>query len=439
MKKLFLGVICLGVLSFSLSAIDAHAEESSNGVNFISTEQSYPEEAKKAGYTYEQYKDIVAIPNLPSENIIEDNSHIQSRATSPSDQQKVVNEAKKYLGVPYLWGGTTPAGFDCSGLVQYVFKNAVGINLPRVTTQQENAGKEISLNSLSPGDLLFFGDRGATYHVAIYIGNNQYIHAPQPGETVKVASISSYFMPSFARRVLNDNYTPEPKPVPVYDSVISGDWNGDGKDSVGMKRNNIFYLRNSLTSGKPETTFAFGKPEDEVIVGDWNGDGKDSIGIRRGNIFYLRNNLSSGEPDYVFAYGKPEDEVIVGDWNGDGKDSIGLKRDNVFYLRNNLTSGEPDYVFAFGKPTDQAIVGDWNGDGKDSIGLKRENIFYLRNALDTGNVDYEFAYGRPTDQAIVGDWNGNGKDTIGLKRGNTIYARNSLDNGDTDITFNLQF
>lgn len=156
----------------------------------------------------------MAIPSFPSEDIIEDKSNIQSRATSPSEQQKVVNEAKKYIGVPYVWGGTTPAGFDCSGLVQYVYKNAVGINLPRVTTQQEISGKEVSLNSLSPGDLLFFGNRGATYHVAIYIGNNQYIHAPQPGETIKIASISSYFMPSFARRVLNDSYTEKPIQIP---------------------------------------------------------------------------------------------------------------------------------------------------------------------------------------------------------------------------------
>ena len=172
-------------------------------------DELYPEEAQKAGFSYEQYESILKIPKLPDVAVEAAEVGPQSRATSPNDQQKVVNEARKYLGVPYVWGGTTPAGFDCSGLVQYVYKNAVGIALPRVTTQQETTGKEVSLSSLSPGDLLFFGNRGATYHVAIYIGNNQYIHAPQPGETVKVATMSG-FAPSFARRVLNDNYVPGP-------------------------------------------------------------------------------------------------------------------------------------------------------------------------------------------------------------------------------------
>ncbi|MBM7690298.1 cell wall-associated NlpC family hydrolase, partial [Enterococcus ureilyticus] len=115
----------------------------------------------------------------------------------------VVNLALKYLGVPYLWGGNTPAGFDCSGLVQYVYKNAVNITVPRVTTGQESSGKEVSLSSLQKGDLLFWGNRGRTDHVAIYIGNNKFIHAPQPGGVVEIVNINSY-KPNFARRILPD-------------------------------------------------------------------------------------------------------------------------------------------------------------------------------------------------------------------------------------------
>lgn len=207
MKKVFFVMCLFGFIGYSLSFDKVCAENSSDNVSNNDLNQSYPEEAKRAGYTYDQYKSIIAIPKLPSENIIEDNSYIQSRATSPSDQQKVVNEAKKYIGVPYLWGGTTPAGFDCSGLVQYVFKNSVGINLPRTAAQQGATGKEVSLNSLLPGDILFFVDNGETYHDAIYIGNNQFIHSPEPGESVQVTSMQ-YFAPSFARRVLDDNYNP---------------------------------------------------------------------------------------------------------------------------------------------------------------------------------------------------------------------------------------
>lgn len=110
-----------------------------------------------------------------------------------------VKEAKKYLGVPYVWGGTTPNGFDCSGLVQYVYA-ANNVLLPRVTTSQEYVGEMIGLNQLEPGDLVFFGARGATDHVGLYIGEGKYIHAPEPGDFVKITSISA-FTPSFGVRI----------------------------------------------------------------------------------------------------------------------------------------------------------------------------------------------------------------------------------------------
>lgn len=113
---------------------------------------------------------------------------------------QVVEMAKKQIGVPYLWGGTTRSGFDCSGLTQYVYRNARNINIGRVTTDQEKSGTIISLNQAQPGDLVFWGNKGASYHVAIYIGNAQYIHAPVQGENVKIGSFT-YYKPSFAVRV----------------------------------------------------------------------------------------------------------------------------------------------------------------------------------------------------------------------------------------------
>ena len=108
--------------------------------------------------------------------------------------------ALKYVGTPYAWGGSSPSGFDCSGLVQYVYKQA-GKNLPRTTSQQEYSGTVISVNQAQAGDLIFWGSRGSTYHVAIALGGGQYVHAPAPGQTVKVQSVSSAFMPSFAVRL----------------------------------------------------------------------------------------------------------------------------------------------------------------------------------------------------------------------------------------------
>lgn len=112
----------------------------------------------------------------------------------------VVAEARKYLGVPYVWGGTSPTnGLDCSGLVQLVFRN-LGVDLPRVARQQATVGTRIaSLSQAKPGDLL--GMRNGT-HIAIYIGGNQILHSPRPGETVSIRSLTSYDDIDTIRRVL---------------------------------------------------------------------------------------------------------------------------------------------------------------------------------------------------------------------------------------------
>lgn len=103
--------------------------------------------------------------------------------------------------IPYVWGGKTPAGFDCSGFVSYVFQHAAEISLPSYTVAMESYVNKESVSAAQPGDLLFWGTPGATYHVGIYLGNNQYASAPTFGQNVKVQTISSYFYPSFAGRV----------------------------------------------------------------------------------------------------------------------------------------------------------------------------------------------------------------------------------------------
>lgn len=100
--------------------------------------------------------------------------------------------------IPYVWGGSSLSGMDCSGLVAYVYKNALGVNLPHNTVSQEAFVSKHSVGTAKPGDILFWGNSGATYHDAIYLGNNQFVAAPEPGDNVKVQQISKYFMPSFA-------------------------------------------------------------------------------------------------------------------------------------------------------------------------------------------------------------------------------------------------
>lgn len=114
-------------------------------------------------------------------------------------QNEVIDNARQYLGVPYLWGGRTPNGFDCSGLVQYVY-GKTGKILPRTTIQQEQCGKLIGIKDAKAGDLYFWGERNHSYHVAIACGNGNYIHAPAPGQNVKYGKIE-FFKPDFAIRL----------------------------------------------------------------------------------------------------------------------------------------------------------------------------------------------------------------------------------------------
>jgi cell wall-associated NlpC family hydrolase len=96
--------------------------------------------------------------------------------------------AMKYLGIPYAWGGASPAGFDCSGLVMYVYAQ-LGILLPHYAAAQYGFGSPVSRDQLQPGDLVFFDGLS---HVGIYIGGGQMVHAPQTGDVVKISSLSDF-------------------------------------------------------------------------------------------------------------------------------------------------------------------------------------------------------------------------------------------------------
>ena len=110
-----------------------------------------------------------------------------SSSSSSSLGSQVVAYAKNFIGVPYVWGGSTPSGFDCSGFVQYVYRH-FGVSLPRTTYSQVAMGRSVSRSELVPGDLVFFRSAG---HVGIYVGNETYIHAPQTGRTISVDSMAS--------------------------------------------------------------------------------------------------------------------------------------------------------------------------------------------------------------------------------------------------------
>lgn len=120
-------------------------------------------------------------------------SNTAASVSISAKRQSVLNYAAQFLGVPYVYGGSTPSGFDCSGFTSYVFKNTVG-SIPRVAQAQYDATTRVSRDDLLPGDLVFFGSSTSSIsHVGIYVGSNQFIHAPSTGDVVKYSSLTGSY------------------------------------------------------------------------------------------------------------------------------------------------------------------------------------------------------------------------------------------------------
>lgn len=172
----------------------------------------------KIGYIRSDYVHLTQIPyeNRDSKNAPLFFVNGQSTGVTPSASalngssgtttaSRIVATAKQYIGVPYVWGGSTPNGFDCSGFVQYVF-NRHGITLPRTTTEQYRIGSYVSKSNLKIGDLVFLQNtyREGISHVGIYVGDGKMIHASSSKGVVISDLSSSYYTNHYygARRVL---------------------------------------------------------------------------------------------------------------------------------------------------------------------------------------------------------------------------------------------
>lgn len=120
--------------------------------------------------------------------------------TNPQGDNEIINTAKSFLGTPYVWGGTSPSGFDCSGFTQYVLAQN-GKSIPRTSQEQFASGQAVDKSQLQAGDLVFYGNGEAT-HVGIYEGNNKIIHSPHTGDVVKESDFSTYWTSAYlgARR-----------------------------------------------------------------------------------------------------------------------------------------------------------------------------------------------------------------------------------------------
>ena len=155
--------------------------------------------------------------------------------------------------------------------------------------------------------------------------------------------------------------------------MLVADFNGDKKDDIAVKNGNVFSIKyNATASGAADATVPYGKAEDYGLAGDWDGDGKATLGVRRGYTNLLRDTLTGGEADRTFAYGRSDDVAFVGDWNGDGKDTVSVRRGATLFVKNDLSGGDADTSFVYGRASDKLVVGDWTGAGKDTVAAVRK-------------------------------------------------------------------
>ncbi|MDU5509120.1 NlpC/P60 family protein [Enterococcus gilvus] len=259
----------------------------------VEAQDSEEKKALEAGFTKQQFDQIMNIPDV-------EEAAQPRMSRSMGQQNSIVSSARAQIGKPYAWGAAGPNAFDCGGLVKYVYKQATNTDLPMGTTNQEKYGTEASLGSLQPGDLLFYGNRGATYHVGIYVGNNQMIHSPQPGQTVKAVDIT-YFYPNFARRIVSSNGT-DPNVAPTTDGQAANE-------------RYIFRMYNK-NDGQHHYTQIMSEANNLIKVG-WNYEGVGWVSPTTGTSVYRMYNPNNGRHHYT-PYVYERDNLVKAGWKSEG-------------------------------------------------------------------------------------------------------------------------
>lgn len=189
-----------------VTTLSKNIAELQGQLNTLKTQESTEQQTKESlAKDITTYKTQITALQAEQKAYEEEQARIAAekaaREAKANMRQNLVNGAYAQLGKPYVWGAQGPNSFDCSGLMNYLYTNIAGLSIGSWTVPQESSGTKISVSEANIGDLLFWGSAGSTYHVAMYIGNGQYIAAPKPGDVVKVGSISSY-TPDFAVNVL---------------------------------------------------------------------------------------------------------------------------------------------------------------------------------------------------------------------------------------------
>ncbi len=212
---------------------------------------------------------------------------------------------------------------------------------------------------------------------------------------------------------------------PIESQYLAGNWNGSATEktsNIALRRDSLLLMDTNFT-GAHELSQNYGNPSsDKYVVGDWDGDGRDNIGVLRFNLLLMDTDFDN-KPNRQreFGRGDYESEYLIGDWDGDGDDNVAIRRGaDLFFDTDGV--GIHDLSYAFGNgTTDQYLVGDWDGNGTDNIGVRRGNTALL----DLGNGgaperSMTFGNGITECQYLVGDWDGDGDDELAVRRNNVI-------------------
>lgn len=161
----------------------------------------------KTGYIHPDYLTFgAAASSAVASTTTTTSASTVSYSSTSETRTKVLDYAAQFLGTPYVYGGSTPSGFDCSGFTSYVYANTVG-SIPRVAQSQFNATQRVTMDELLPGDLVFFGSSASSIsHVGIYVGDQIFIHSPHTGDVVKYDSLTGSYATRFqgGGRVITD-------------------------------------------------------------------------------------------------------------------------------------------------------------------------------------------------------------------------------------------
>jgi hypothetical protein len=220
------------------------------------------------------------------------------------------------------------------------------------------------------------------------------------------------------------------------DRYLVGDWDGDGRDNLAVRRGSEVYMDTNF-DGLAEIVQAYGEGdgEDDYLVGDWAGQGHDRLAVRRGDTVLMDTNLDAlADLQRVYGNGSSEDEYLVGDWDGDGDDDLAVRRGDTVYMDTDGDGlGDLVQMYGNGASEDEYLVGDWDGDGRDNLAVRRGDTVLMDTDF-TGGADLTWVLGNGTseDEYLVGDWDGDGIDDLAVRRDALILMDTDAD-GIADI------